>query len=52
VNEANLFQNRDFQVLNDYRALLAYVFSRMYGLDSAALDRVLPGAKPGGYDFI
>lgn len=52
VDEANLFQNRDFQVLNDYRSLLAYVFSRMYGLGGAALDRVLPGAKPDDYDFI
>ena len=37
VDEAHLFQNRDFPVLNDYRAVLAHVFSRMYGLDEARI---------------
>jgi uncharacterized protein (DUF1501 family) len=52
VDEAHLFQDRDFPVLNDYRAALAYVFRRMYGLDAARLERVLPGAKPDGYAFL
>jgi uncharacterized protein (DUF1501 family) len=52
VSEPNLFQNRDYAVLNDYRSVLARVFSRMYGLSGTALDRVLPGAKAGDYDFI
>jgi uncharacterized protein (DUF1501 family) len=52
VSEANLFQDRDYQVLNDYRSVLAYLFSRMYGLGGAALDRVLPGAKADDYGFI
>jgi len=51
VSEANLFQDRDYQVLNDYRSVLAYLFSRMYGLGGTALDRVLPGAKPDNYGF-
>jgi uncharacterized protein (DUF1501 family) len=45
VDEAHLFQNRDFPVLNDYRAVLAHLFARIYGLDGARIERVLPGAK-------
>ncbi len=52
VSEANLFQNRDYQVLNDYRAVLAYLFARMYGLGGAGLEHVLPGAKAESYGFI
>ena len=52
VDPSNLFQDRDFRVLNDYRSVLAYVFSRMYGLNGTALDRVLPGVQAGDYSFI
>jgi len=52
VNEASLFQNRDYQVLNDYRSVLAYLFSRMYGLGGTPLERVLPGARAEDYGFI
>jgi uncharacterized protein (DUF1501 family) len=52
VSESNLYQDRDLPVLNDYRALLAYVFARMYGLNAAAIERVLPGAAPGEYAFL
>jgi len=38
-----LFQNRDMQVLNDYRAVLAGLWARQYGLSAAALARVFPG---------
>jgi uncharacterized protein (DUF1501 family) len=52
VSEANLFQNRDYQILNDYRSVLAYLFARMYGLGGPALERVLPGARADNYGFI
>jgi uncharacterized protein (DUF1501 family) len=52
VSEANLFQNRDYRVLNDYRSVLAYLFARMYGLGGTALARVLPGARVDDYGFI
>jgi uncharacterized protein (DUF1501 family) len=51
-DEAHLYQNRDFPVLNDYRSLLAYVFARIYGLSSAQLDRVLPGARMQDYALL
>jgi uncharacterized protein (DUF1501 family) len=41
-----LNDNRDWPVLNDYRAVLAGLFGRWYGLSPAALARVFPGAPP------
>ena len=46
VTQATLFQNRDFPVLNEYRAVLGGLFARQSGLDAAQLERVFPGAKP------
>jgi uncharacterized protein (DUF1501 family) len=40
-----LFQNRDFQVLNDYRAVLGGLFARQYGLNSAQGDQVFAGVR-------
>lgn len=45
VDATNLFQNRDFQVLNDYRALLAGLFVRQYGLSVAQVEQVFAGVK-------
>ena len=39
-----LFQNRDYPVLNEYRAVLGGVFARLYGLSPAQLQQVFPGA--------
>jgi uncharacterized protein (DUF1501 family) len=44
VARETLFQDRDYPVLNEYRALLGGLFARVYGLDSDALARVFPGA--------
>jgi hypothetical protein len=46
VDQAHLFQDRDYPVLTDYRALLGGLFQRMYGLDQTALQRVFPSGKP------
>jgi len=46
LSEKTLFQNRDYPVLNEYRALLGGVFARLYGLSSAQLERVFPGVSP------
>jgi len=45
VNASTLFQNRDYPVLNEYRAVLGGLFKRMYGLDDAQLATVFPGAS-------
>lgn len=46
VDQAHLFQNRDYPVLTDYRSLLGGLFQRMYGLDQSGLQRVFPSAQP------
>lgn len=45
LERATLFQDRDYPVLNEYRALLGGVFARLYGLDGARLEKIFPGAK-------
>jgi uncharacterized protein (DUF1501 family) len=46
VTQANLFQNRDYKVLTDYRSMFAGLLTRMYGLSAAQMDQVFPGARP------
>lgn len=46
LNAGTLFQNRDYPVLNEYRAVLGGLFARMYGLDAAQVGRVFPGVRP------
>ncbi|HEY4079324.1 MAG TPA: DUF1501 domain-containing protein [Burkholderiaceae bacterium] len=40
VDAAHLFQNRDYPVLNEYRAMLAGLFGRLYGLSPSQLGQV------------
>jgi hypothetical protein len=46
VDRAALHQDRDFQVVNEYRAVLGGMFATLYGLDAARLATVFPGATP------
>ncbi|MGV2864250.1 DUF1501 domain-containing protein [Achromobacter sp. ESBL13] len=46
VRHDTLFQDRDYPVLNEYRAVFAGLFSRLYGLDKARLAQVFPGVAP------
>ncbi|WP_136419213.1 DUF1501 domain-containing protein [Herbaspirillum sp. ST 5-3] len=45
VEQTTLFQDRDYPILNEYRAVLGGLFARMYGLRSAQLERVFTGVK-------
>ena len=45
ITEANLFQNRDWPVNTDYRALFGGLFQKSYGLDQARLETVFPGVQ-------
>ena len=45
VTPANLFQNRDYPVLNEYRGLLSGLLARQFGLSPAQLAGVFPGAE-------
>jgi uncharacterized protein (DUF1501 family) len=46
IEQATLFQNRDYPVLNEYRATFAGLFAGMYGLNATQLNKVFPGARP------
>jgi uncharacterized protein (DUF1501 family) len=46
VEQATLFQNRDFPVLTDYRGLFGGLFKSMYGLDNALLQKVFSAVTP------
>ncbi len=46
IEQASLFQNRDFPVLNDYREVLGGLLQRQYGLSASQLDSIFPGATP------
>lgn len=41
-----LFQDRDYPVLNEYRAVLSGLFMRQFGLRAAQADRVFAGVQP------
>jgi uncharacterized protein (DUF1501 family) len=46
VSQATLFQDRDYPVLNEYRAVFGGLFQRMYGLSAPQLDRIFTGVTP------
>jgi uncharacterized protein (DUF1501 family) len=46
LGPGRLHEDRDVPVLNEYRATLAGLMARIYGLRNDALDRVFPGARP------
>jgi uncharacterized protein (DUF1501 family) len=46
VDQANLFQNRDYPVLTDYRAMFAGLFQRMFGLETPSVQRIFAGVHP------
>jgi uncharacterized protein (DUF1501 family) len=52
VTQANLFQNRDWPVLNDYRALIGGVLSRSYGLNPGQLAAVFPATAPADLGLV
>lgn len=43
LNATTLFQNRDYPVLNEYRAVLGGLWQRQFGLSPEALARIFPG---------
>jgi uncharacterized protein (DUF1501 family) len=46
VTQANLFQDRDWPVLTDYRALIGGVLRKSYGLNPAQLAQIFPSTQP------
>ena len=52
IDQPHLFQNRDYPVINEYRAMLGGLFQRLYGLDARRLDAVFPGARPADLKLV
>jgi uncharacterized protein (DUF1501 family) len=46
VSQSNLFQNRDYPVLNNYRDVLGGTLKRVWNLSNSQLQAVFPGANP------
>lgn len=46
LNAGQLFQNRDYPVLNEYRTVLGGLFKSMYGLNQQQLNSVFSSVKP------
>ncbi len=46
VDAGHLFQNRDYLVLNEYRAVLGGLFAKQFGLRPAQLVKVFSGVIP------
>jgi uncharacterized protein (DUF1501 family) len=52
VTQANLFQDRDYPVLNDYRSLIGGVLQKSYGLNGTQLARIFPSAQPENLSLV
>ena len=52
VRRDTLFQNRDYPVMNEYRALFAGLFQRLYGLSAAQLEQVFMGVTPKDHGLV
>ena len=52
LERANLFQDRDYPVLNDYRAMLGDLFRSMWGLSDARCAQIFPQTTPARLNLI
>ena len=52
IEPATLFQNRDYPVLNEYRAILGGLFMEMYGMNAAQVEAVFAGVQPQSLGLI
>ena len=52
VEQANLFQNRDYPVLNEYRSIFGGLFARMYGLNTGQIDRIFISVKAKDFGLL
>jgi len=46
LEKASLFQDRDYPVLNEYRAIYGGLFGTLWGLSADQVQRVFPGSTP------
>lgn len=46
VEQAKLFQNRDYPVITDYRSFFAGLFQRMFGLSPPSIEKIFASVHP------
>ncbi|HKT74425.1 MAG TPA: DUF1501 domain-containing protein [Steroidobacteraceae bacterium] len=46
IERGTLFQDRDYPVLNDYRAVLGGLFASLWGLSGEQVQQVFPASRP------
>ncbi len=52
LERANLFQDRDYPVLNDYRAVLGGLFRSMWGLTPSQCAQIFPQVAPSDLKLV
>jgi uncharacterized protein (DUF1501 family) len=52
LERANLFQDRDYPVLNDYRAVLGDLFRSLWGLTSEQCAQIFPQIAPARLNLV
>jgi uncharacterized protein (DUF1501 family) len=52
VGRENLFQDRDYPVLNEYRAVLGGLFAALWGLSPDQVQRVFPNSTPVNLNLV
>lgn len=52
LSQNKLFQNRDYPVLNEYRAVLGGLFQKLYGLNQQQLATVFGGVTPRNLNLL
>ena len=52
VEQAKLFQNRDYPVMTDYRSFFSGLFLRMYGLQPPSLERIFASVRPADLGIV
>jgi uncharacterized protein (DUF1501 family) len=52
LNDNNLYQNRDLPILNDYRAVVANLAKRMYGMSAEQIQIVFPSVVSEDFELI
>jgi uncharacterized protein (DUF1501 family) len=52
VERASLFQDRDYPVLNEYRAVLGGLFATLWGLSGDQVQRVFPASMPVNLNLV
>jgi uncharacterized protein (DUF1501 family) len=45
VNQSTLFQDRDWPVLNNYRAMIGGILAKVYGINESQVQKIFPSSQ-------